>query len=124
MEKIIKLAEKATGDNKDAMSAYSSYLELKEAIKERRKLEQTPITEEWLKEHGWLQNGMTQENLEDCDYENCDDTWCHPTEEVSIYIDYPTNKIMFCQDGNHEIWINNSLADLYDALELCNIKID
>ena len=63
MKKIIELAEKYISDS-DRLNGSSSladvaevsmdYDRLKEAITLRKTLEQTPITEDWMKEHGFI----------------------------------------------------------------------
>lgn len=128
MKKIIELAEKATGDNKDAMSAYFSYLELKKAIEERRQLEQTPITEEWLKGHGFVASNELHSKRDKI----------YIKENIKVYLDVDCRNgiignadcIEINGDSNSfhkDAYDNNSritLATLYDALELCNIQID
>lgn len=52
MKKIIEAAEKVC----NARTPFVTIYELDRALGERKELEQTPITEEWLKEHGFVQN--------------------------------------------------------------------
>lgn len=128
MKKIIELAEKATGDNKDAMSAYFSYLELKKAIEERRKLEQTPITEDWLEKHGFYVSNELHSKR--------DKIYIKEDVKVHLDVDVETGVVgnadcieiitTFYTFGKSSYGCDFtiSLADLYDALELCNIQID
>lgn len=114
MKKIIELAEKATGDNKDMLSAFASYQALKDALAKRKQLEQTPITEEWLKGHGWKRNNR---NL----------WWkaCNGGMGIfTLFIRVSTyNKWYWFVNGNDYLCLT-SIADLLDACELCGIKLD
>lgn len=114
MKKIIELAEKATGDNKDALSAYSSYLELKNALAEYKRLSETPITENWLTEHGWERSEIVFHG------------WTK-TFEVGIR-EFATLILVNCYNKGWYVDYTpirvNTIADLLDALELCGITID
>lgn len=106
MKKIIEAAEQVCElrlkYNSDTLSR-----NLCDAIAERKRLEQTPITEEWLKEHGFVDE---------------------PHERMLIY-----RKGDFGIECNLSSWewywangdvLLNSLADLYAACELCGIELD
>ena len=129
MKKIIELAEKATMNHADAFSAYASYLALKEAIEHRKTLEQTPITEEWLKEHGFV--------VSDEIHSKRDKIYINPEHGIKAYLDVDCSEGVVgnadCIDiygssnqfhkenyCGHEI----SLSDLYDACELCGINLE
>lgn len=128
MKKIIELAEKATGDNEDVLSAFASYQALKDALAERKRLEQTPITEEWLKAHGFV--------VSDEIHSKRDKIYIYPKHGIKVYLDVD------CSDGvvgnadcididgsSNQFHKENysgkeiSLADLYDACELCGIEL-
>ena len=84
--------------------------ELAQALEKRLALEQTPITEEWLKEHGWT--CLTK------------DFYGEPSDKLSIAY----TKGNAYEEKGWSIACTRihlrSLADLYDALELCDIQID
>lgn len=88
--------------------------ELAKAIEHRKKLEQTPITEEWLKEHGWEKNEMVFHG------------WSK-TFEVGIR-EFATLILVNCY--NKGWYVNdtpirvNTIAQLLDALELCGIYME
>lgn len=112
MKKIIELAENYLVETRILTLEGDYYkcgvgYELAKAIEHRRKLEQTPITENWLKEHGFIDE---------------------PQERMLIY-----RKGAFgieCDLTTWEwYWANgdvtlHSLADLYDAAELCGINLE
>lgn len=119
MKKIIELAEKAfdtmvlpgaevTQEMDDA------FAKLEKAIKERRVLEQTPITEEWLKEHGWERNEWVFNALS-------------KTSEVGIK-EFATLTLVNCYNKGWYVCDTpirvNTVARLLDVCELCNVKID
>lgn len=123
MKKIIELAEKYISDS-DRLNGSSSladvakvsmeYDRLKEAITLHKTLNQTPITEEWLKEHGWEKNNR---NL----------WWkaCNGEKGIfTLFVRVSTfNKWYWYVNGNDYLCLT-SIADLYDACDLCGIKID
>ena len=103
-----------------------AYNGLKEAIKVRKILEQTPITEEWLKEHGWEVH-----HYEARPFENAFHYATKMFGKDKAEIDGRNNLTIYresCPDG--DIYADclidevTTAAQLYDALELCNIKID
>lgn len=112
MKEIIELADKACSDHSaNPMGAFADYLKLKEALSKRKELEATPITEDWLKEHGWIQdlfNGSIWGGIS------------------TVNDNYPLHLEMY--DGYARIQYTpvkiSNIADLYDACELCGIKID
>lgn len=129
MKKIIELVEKALDTMQlpgfeITQEMNDAFAEVSNALAERRQLEQTPITEEWLKEHGWEKKEMYW-------------IWVYPHDKKMWLEWYPyeerLSRYVHCVDE----WDNHSekdeltdrmhcfnLAALYDALELCNIKID
>lgn len=88
--------------------------ELAQALEKRLALEQTPITEEWLKEHGWERNEIVFHG------------WSK-TFEVGIR-EFATLILVNCY--NEGWYVNdtpirvNTLSDLYDACELCGINLE
>lgn len=108
MNKIIELAEKlsnlAVGGNYVTMLVTRN--KLNKAIAERKQLEQTPITEEWLKEHGW------EEDIRHYEWTY----WYNDKKQfISLII---SNDECILEDTSIVL---NSLADLYDVVELCGI---
>ena len=128
MKKMIELAEKATGDNKDALSAFASYQALKDALAKRKQLEQTTITEEWLKEHGFARIKSEYDLVpyyQRGKYESDGIIMVWINEESAIHIRYRP-----LINGGHDytdlrdvLIPYKSLADLYDACELCGIEL-
>lgn len=125
MKKIIELAENLCNHWKPISGSNISDLKaLSEAIEKRRALEQTPITEDWLNEHGWEKKEMYWIRV----YSHDKKMWLewYPYEErLSRYVR--------CVDE----WDNHSekdeltdrmhcfnLAQLLDALELCGITME
>lgn len=106
MKKIIELAEKLVEQCYNGIYDEPLCENLDELLYERERLQQNSITEEWLKEHG--------------------------------FIDEPQERMLIYRKGTFSIecdlttwewyWANGdvtlkSLADLYDACELCNIEL-
>lgn len=135
MKKIIELAERATGDHKDVMSMFASYLALKEVLAKYKRLQQTPITEEWLKEHGWVKDGYTNISPDYIratdDYRIAITLYPHLDRGAGIICCNIKNNIVVTKefDGRSAIKFKESvgaftLADLYDACELCGVELN
>lgn len=120
MKKIIELAENylvgtriltLEGDYYKCGVGY----ELAKAIEHRRKLEQTPITEDWLKEHGWQRSTSDKSSLYPHKW------WISNSKGRMLQIRY---------DGEgweiYPLWIFNidNIAQLLDAMELCGINLE
>lgn len=112
MKKIIELAESYIEDG-----TATSFCRLEDAIKERKILEQTPITEDWLKEHGWEKVGRPYEWQEGIWVQRWNfEDWKKGRLEI---LDTPK------YDGYTWKGIQlTSVAKLLDACDLCGIKID
>lgn len=98
-------------------------------IAERKRLKETPITEEWLKEHGFV--------VSDEIHSKRDKIYIYPEHGVKVYLDVDCSEGVVgnadCIDingssnqfhkenygGGKEI----SLSDLYDSCELCGIEL-
>lgn len=128
MKKIIELAENylvgtriltLEGDYYKCGVGY----ELAKAIAKRRTLEQTPITEEWLKEHGWIFDYTINECVADYHYVTCNG---YVKRGEGYLLDWCNGLLNIVNDFNGAQFTkyDATLADLYDALELCNIQID
>ena len=98
--------------------------ELAQALEKRIALEQTPITEEWLKEHGFVQNEyrgyeydltMDEGRTEIRYYRSGGE----PDSTMAVY-----KNIDFEDEVCYELPEPYFVAQLLDALELCDIKID
>lgn len=123
MNKIIELAERYM----DTESEHD-YTELAIVLGNRKILEQTPITEKWLKEHGFVVSNELHSKRDKI----------YIKGNIKVYLDVDCRNgiignadcIEINGDSNsfHKDTYDNrsriTLADLYDALELCNIKID
>lgn len=138
MKKIIELAEKYLAHDMDDRNTWSNswmrendtmLCELLDAIAHRRKLEQTPITEDWLKEHGFKNeyHGIWTKILRH--WKDCDN-FSH-----TIGLSVSSQNIYNTMEGELSLIVNAdskgylsksiySLADLYDAMELCGIKME
>ena len=128
MKKIIELAERVC--NARTPFVTSDLYELDRAIGERKELESTPITEEWLTEHGFV--------VSDEIHSKRDKIFIYPEYGIKVYLDVDCSEGVVgnadCIDidgisnqfhkenygGGKEI----SISDLYDACELCGIKLD
>lgn len=79
-----------------------------------------PITEEWLKEHGWEYNYSDKERMF-IYIDNDRIEWVIPTHYLYIY---RNEKIKWIHPGAANVIIDGivTLSNLYDALELCNIE--
>lgn len=124
MNKILELIDKALDTMQlpgfeHTQETCDAFTEVANALAERRQLEQAPITEDWLKEHGWRQCGQYGHQF------------VHPkcffwlfglygfTCWEIIKTEYTAvgeKSCVFCEI--------TTVAQLLDALELCNIKID
>lgn len=129
MKKIIELAEKALAletfvDSREEVLALD---ELETAIDEYKQLEQTPVTEEWLKEHRFhISNELHSKRDK-----------IYIKEDVKVYLDVDVETGIIgnadCIEINdvsisfHKDTYGNrgsiTLADLYDACELCGIEL-
>lgn len=117
MKKIIELAERVlyyagrslTLSYDEATEYLACRDKLKQALTERHQLEQTPITEEWLKEHGGVHNSTLYRW----------EIWSEDNGTVLAV----TKAYGKWHITNTCIEVS-SLANLYDALDLCGIKID
>lgn len=122
MKKIIEAAEQVCElrlkFNSDTLSR-----NLCDAIAERKRLEQTPITEEWLQEHGWkiksnyygrpIYSSTGARYCIECFFgRRAGDGCCLDIDEI---LPNGVNKV-------HKVYA--TLADLYDACELCGIELD
>lgn len=122
MKKIIELAEKVVEVHRQPESD-KAVNQLAFAIIERRELEQTPITEEWLKEHGWKNKPTYYGNriylstgaryCIECFFGCCAGDGC--CLDIDENLPNGVNKV-------HKV--HATLADLYDACELCGIKLE
>ena len=125
MKKIIELTEKylAEIDNADGIEelehkAEESKIKLQEALSEYKRLSETPITEDWLKGHGWKCLAVTGHGVR---YYN------KHYHLVTIFLSgHDEGNIVEITDGElNTIRLSDiSIAQLYDACELCGIKID
>lgn len=106
------------------MSAYASYLALKNALEEREKLQQTPITEEWLKEHGFVQNRyrsfeydlIMDDGRTEIHYYH---SGGNPDSTMSI------NKNIDLEDEVcYELPEPHTAAQMFDACELCGVELN
>lgn len=127
MKKILELAEKVC-TNYTSASIGLDIRKLRKLITERRQLEQTPITEDWLVEHGfvvsdeihskrdkvYVKDGITVVLDVDCANGIVGNADC---------IEINRNSNSFHKD-TYVIRSRITLATLYDALELFDIKID
>lgn len=114
MKKIIELAEKVV-DLWGQPEEEKVVNQLAFAIIERQELEQTPITEGWLKEHGW----EVFEGYGDIYYKDFDTKRIECTRNlVGIGI------IIYGEGISSSLTGLRSVANLYDACELCGITID
>lgn len=125
MKKIIELAEKYCD------SAYSddeALAQLEFVLHERRVLEQTPITEDWLKEHGFKNERLgTWSNIrrwKDCD--NFTHTVGASVSSQNIYntMEGELSLIVNADSKGYLAKSINTLADLYDACSLCGINLE
>lgn len=120
MKKIIELANEVCNDLESQDGIWlDSAIMLRDAINVRRKLEQTPITEDWLKEHGWEVNHHVGDDHNWDFYNSFDGRYAH------IYL-HALCKPQFWEvnySGNIILHLS-TLADLYDACELCGITMD
>lgn len=127
MKKIIEAAEKICelrlNYNSDTLSR-----NLCVAIDERKRLEQTPITEEWLKEHGFRRLKTEYDIVPyyqkgEYESEGIIMVWI---EEKSIRVRYRplTDDTRSYLELRDVIVPCKSLADLYDACELCGIELE
>lgn len=137
MKKIIELAERMRIAQKrfytksDGVPRKVAYADLKtkeqlfdDELARHWRLEQTPITEDWLKEHGFEKKEMYW-------------IWVYPHDKKMWLEWYPyeerLSRFVHCVDE----WDNHTekdeltdrihcfnLAQMLDALELCNIQID
>ena len=109
--KIIELAERVDKLSLGYTDIREQFgiCELSDALEERKALEQTPITEDWLEEHGWIfyTKGYCQ----------------RPDGKLAIVCitdesgwKIPGTKI--------HLYSLADLYDLYDFMSLCGIKID
>lgn len=130
MKKIIELAEKyfdeidsADGIEELEYKARESKMKLQEALSEYKRLSETPITEDWLKEHGWEFDYTIEEATADYHWVTCNGyikqgegyllDWCNGILKISN--DFENSE--FSKHGA-------TLADLYDACELCEITME
>lgn len=114
MKKIIELAERVC--NPRTPFIISDLYELDRAIGERKELEQTLITEEWLKEHGFEKYPST--NIYELATE---DYTIHCTCECDTLTVY--KHIDWDEDICYELPNPRNVAQLQDACELCGIEI-
>lgn len=126
MKKIIELAEKICNLNWVIRNEFIE--QMRNEFTERRQLEQTPITEEWLKGHGFVVSNELHSKRDKI----------YIKENIKVYLDVDCRNgiignadcIEINGDSNsfHKDTYDNksriTLADLYDILELCNIQID
>lgn len=114
MKKIIEAAEQVCElrlkFNSDTLSR-----NLCDAIAEYKRLKETPITEEWLKEHGW--------HISDID----------PLHYARLIIsanmlEYDLDRheltVFRCYEPESKVCAVDNMAKLYDACELCGIKLE
>lgn len=124
MKKIIEAAEKVC----NARTPFVTIYELDRVLGERKELEQTPITEEWLKAHGFRKiktgcNIVPYYQKGKYESEGIIMVWI---EEKRIHVRYRplTNKARSYLELRDVLMPYKSLADLYDACELCGIELD
>ena len=121
MKKIIELAERVC--NARTPFGTSEHRELDRAIGEHRELEQTPITEEWLKEHGFVQN-----RYRSFEYDLIMD---EGRTEIHYYYSggEPDSTMSIRKNINLEDEVCYELpepytaAQMFDACELCGIEL-
>lgn len=136
MKKIIELAEKyihtklGTEDPPiHRIHVWETFKALRSAIDEYKRLSETPITEDWLKEHGFKNErlGIWSNILRQ--WKDCDN-FTH-----TIGVSVSSQNIYNTMEGELSLIINadskgylaksiNTLADLYDACELCEINLE
>lgn len=121
MKKATELLEQLSEQlkyNSDTLS-----LEVYKYVKMRKELESTPITEEWLKAHGWEFRTSYYGNNE----------WMIGNNHYAITCFFGRLKDDGCCMDMHNNIPNGlnrvhktfaTLADLYDACELCEIELD
>ena len=133
MKKIIELVEKALDTMQlpgfeHTQETYDAFTKVANALAERRQLEHTPITEEWLKEHGFVASDEIHSKRDKVYVKN----------EITVILDVDCVygivgnadciEINSASNSFHKDTYDNrsriTIATLYDALELCNIKID
>lgn len=115
MKKIIELAEKVVhgGTKKDIFALLS-------CIDTRKMDEESPITREWLRAHGFVETGSkpgtfyTRWGHYNTIRLSFDDGSCDFSIEKS------TGDMYFDRVNKH----NATIADLYDACELCGIELN
>lgn len=88
------------------------------------KVEGLPLTTEILEKNGWMQNGMTQEAIMECDGENYDDTWCEMTYdgELNCYFDCVGDVVLFTCDRGCDFLKIHFVHELQHALRLCGLN--
>lgn len=123
MKKIIELAERYTSTDDE-----SDYFDLVTAIAKRKQLEQTPITEEWLKEHGFARIKSEYDLVpyyQRGKYESDGIIMVWIDGESYIHIRYRplVNEGRSYADLRDVLIPYKVLADLYDACELCGIEL-
>lgn len=124
MKKIIELAEKICNGNWDNVE------QMREALAEYKELQQTPITEEWLKEHGFnFEHFGTWSKIlhqwNDCD--NFTHTIGISVSSQNIYSIIDGEKLSLMVNANSKGFLAKnitSLADIYDAIELLGITLE
>ena len=89
--------------------------ELAQALDKRIALESTPITEDWLKEHGWIESDNFQGSLKKDS--------CRYCVKYHVLITYHNSQEYVGMQRN-EIWGIRTIADLLDAMELCGITME
>ena len=79
-----------------------------------------PITEDWLKEHGWKYDESDKERMF-IYIDNDRIEWIIPTHYLYIY---RNEKVKWIHPGVANVIIDNivTLPNLYDALELCKVN--
>lgn len=122
MKKIIELAKalalETFANSREVALALD---ELETAIAEYKQSEATPITEEWLKEHGWyisdynpLHNARLMVGADMLEYDE-------DRQDLTIFRDYEPESGVYA-----DALIDNvdNVAKLYDACELCGIELN
>lgn len=125
MKNIIELAARYFDkiDNADGIEeleykAEESKMKLQEALSEYKRLSETLITEDWLKEHGWKCWSVTGYGVR---YYN------KHYPHVTIFLSgHDEGNIVEITDGElNTIRLSDiSIAQLYDACELCGITME
>lgn len=121
MKKIIELADiysESVKNNESVFLQVKKKKELLVAIREYHTLQAIPITEDWLKEHGFEFN---TEHISQPYIKEMKDWYISFVADINLLsVEKYKDRYVVCRMQKRDA----TLADLYDALDLCGIKID